>query len=280
MISVKIKSITIVCFFLIIIFFVFPLCAKANSALIALRHWSYEALEKLTLAGLVDSADISSRPIDRMAAARAVYGAVLRIREKKVNNISNARHIEAVLLSLIKELNPELNEIAPGMFGSEKERAKIISDCISIEKKFDYGAFSEDKVYNQPNSSGRDLFDGYNASVSARGYFSLAENAGIGVMPAIYLSELDNELFLQEMYFDLSYTNLILNAGRFPLWYGPGYHGSLLLSDNCRSFDTLLLKNISPFILPGFLQNLGKCNVNIFLARLEKERTIPNPYLM
>jgi len=66
-----------------------------------------------------------------------------------------------------------------------------------------------------------------------------------------------------------------LEVGRGTQWWGPGYHGSLLLTDHAFPLDMIKLGSDEPFRLPWILRSLGEWKVNTFLARLEENRDFP-----
>ena len=76
---------------------------------------------------------------------------------------------------------------------------------------------------------------------------------------------------MREFSLKLIYANIALEAGRGTQWWGPGYHGSLLLTDHAFPMDMIKLGTERPFQLPGFLSGLGDWKVNAFLAQLERE---------
>lgn len=73
---------------------------------------------------------------------------------------------------------------------------------------------------------------------------------------------------LKESYLKINFKNLEIEIGRDHLWWGPTYHGSLLLSDNPPPFDLIKLTT-----------RTERFKFTTFLTRLEKERFIPKPYL-
>jgi len=44
--------------------------------------------------------------------------------------------------------------------------------------------------------------------------------------------------------------NLELEVGRDSLWWGPGYNGALLMTNNARPFDLVKLSNAYPYRIP------------------------------
>jgi hypothetical protein len=69
-----------------------------------------------------------------------------------------------------------------------------------------------------------------------------------------------------------------LEGGRDSLWWGQGYHGNLLLTNNGTPLDLVKLSNPSPILLPWFLSYLGPFKYNLFLSVLEEDRVVPHPW--
>jgi len=86
-------------------------------------------------------------------------------------------------------------------------------------------------------------------------------------------------LVLQETYIKSSIDNIEVEIGRDSMWWGPGRHGSLLLSNNPPPFNMLKISNMRPFRLKGPAGRLGIWDVTAFIARLEDERDFPGARL-
>jgi hypothetical protein len=80
----------------------------------------------------------------------------------------------------------------------------------------------------------------------------------------------------RELYAVLQLGPLDLLAGRISQWWGPGYHGATLLSNNADPFDQILLTNPQAIKLPW----LGPFRFVAFATRLENDRIdVAHPYL-
>jgi hypothetical protein len=66
-----------------------------------------------------------------------------------------------------------------------------------------------------------------------------------------------------------------VHIGRGSEWWGAGYRGTLLLSDNAFPLDRIRVGSEEPFRLPGFLAGLGEWKIDTFLAVLERDREFP-----
>lgn len=117
------------------------------------------------------------------------------------------------------------------------------------------------------------LFDHF--LVTAQPEFSLLEN---GRSQRVDRSEALN-VRMQELTAAARFGPVEWTVGRTPLWWGPGRHGSLLLSTNSRPFDLIKVGSAGPQLLPGFLEVLGFVQAEVFLTRLESARSVRRPYL-
>jgi hypothetical protein len=70
-----------------------------------------------------------------------------------------------------------------------------------------------------------------------------------------------------------------LQIGKIAAWYGPGRLGALIFTNNAQSYPGIRLHNPVPIAVPGLFSFLGNAQYDLFLARLESDRPIPNPLL-
>src|SRR5512140_969230 len=70
-----------------------------------------------------------------------------------------------------------------------------------------------------------------------------------------------------------------LQIGKIATWYGPGRLGALIFTNNAQSYPGIRLHNPVPVAVPGLFSFLGNTQYDLFLARLESDRPIPNPLL-
>ena len=80
--------------------------------------------------------------------------------------------------------------------------------------------------------------------------------------------------------FRLVWGNWSTTFGQIDRWWGPDWDGSLILSTNARPIPAISLdRRIKEPIDSKWLSWIGPWSVHSFIGRLEKERTIPSPYL-
>jgi hypothetical protein len=95
----------------------------------------------------------------------------------------------------------------------------------------------------------------------------------------------DGDLDDPQLSFDGSYIaqgagNLLFYAGTVDQWWGPGEVSSLILSNNARPFPKIgFMRNRARPFDSKYLRWLGPWQFNMFLGRLEEERTIARPLI-
>jgi len=134
------------------------------------------------------------------------------------------------------------------------------------------------------NDRGREYREGHNTRLSVSSRFGWKVFSGYVRWEGRRLEEDDGRrevtaARVEEGHLRLSAGKWYLEAGRESLWWGPGRHGALLLSDNARPFDLVRFGNEEPVLLPGFLSRLGPVRIEAFLTRLEEDRDISRPFL-
>jgi len=70
-----------------------------------------------------------------------------------------------------------------------------------------------------------------------------------------------------------------LQIGKITTWYGPGRLGALIFTNNAQSYPGIRLHNPVPIAVPGLFSFLGNAQYDLFLARLDSDRSISNPLL-
>lgn len=239
-----------------------PGLASGASTHVPVGSWVYGALERLEAEGLLDTGILASRPISRMEAARLVSRADGRAPSPAASRLMDR---------LKREFALEMDEPGPN-------RLRAIE-----EARFRYLYAEGTPRLFSLNNMGDEFGNGSNL----RADFS--SSAVVGDLAAFYLnpeirfpegsSGDDAELYLVEGYAALERWNIELTAGRQALWWSPGHHGALLLSDNARPFDLLKLTNPRPATLPWLFKYLGPVRFTGFVTRLEEDRDFANPYL-
>jgi len=222
----------------------------------------YPSLERLASEGLIPSGILMSRPLSRAEAYRLV-------KEAASGNPSQAALSE--IGELERELSPEKG-LSAG-FGSLK-----------LEDATLRYVYSDGEPYLlNVNNRGDVLGNGSNVRAGFSASASIGSHLGFYLNPEFRYPEGfsgdGQEVVLVEGYAALNLWNIELTAGRQALWWGPGVHGALLLTNNARPFDLVKLTNPEPFALPWVFRHIGLLKLTGFVTRLEDDRDFANPYL-
>jgi len=126
------------------------------------------------------------------------------------------------------------------------------------------------------NNDGIDPEEGSNGYLS----FSVEGKAGPISFSVTPLFSIDGAAkgIIHKGYVKLHTWGLDLEAGKIPLWWGQGYHGTLFLSNNAEPLPMVRLTNPSPILLPWVFKYLGPLRFDLFLSKLEAERVVSRPY--
>ncbi len=254
--------------------------ALASSNL-PLHHWGYDAIERLIALGVIDRALIGAKPFSRMQAAQHVARAIELVRADKVE--LNGREIiaEPLLERLLAEFRPEL--IRLGLVGARAEdKTGFLRAGARVTSEIDASSIGGGQTVRfRENRGGEYYVNGVQNQTDMRGWIEFGDWAALTAQPkfisnrhllGIGATNNSDNFYMRELSLKLIYANIALEAGRGTQWWGPGYHGSLLLTDHAFPMDMIKLGTERPFQLPGFLSGLGDWKVNSFLAQLEANR--------
>ncbi len=241
-------------------------CLAQVSTNVPLDHWAYGAADKLANYGLIDSAMLSTKPISRIEMARHVTHAM--------RSLKHMEEPPPVLASIIERLKEEFRGeliqigVLEGHYGSSF--IKPIEDP--------YFKYLYADVQPELENTRGDTFErhsNYRAGFATR--------ARISNTIAFYLhpeyrdapSEASADVDLIEGYGKVMVGPVEVQAGKDSLWWGPGHHGSILMSNNARPLRMIKVTNPQPLQLPWVLRYLGPFRSQWFMAQLEEDRDIP-----
>jgi len=248
-----------------------------------LHHWTYEAIERLVALGIIDRAMVVPKPYSRKQAAKYVARAIERIRADQAPAEGQQAIAEPLLERLMRELRPELVDL--GVLPSVPEtktgairygaRAQLEADAFSVGKG---------TVRLRQNDMGQYYANGEQAQANFRGWIELTDAVALSADPkfisnqralGIGATENSHNIYMQELNAKFTVSNVTFQVGRSSLWWGPGYHGTLLMSDHHFPLDMLQLGSEEPFRLPWVFRPLGYWKIQSFLTRLERDRDFP-----
>jgi hypothetical protein len=242
-----------------------------TSVNVNLGSWVYPSLERLVSFGLIDSALMSTRPLTRLEAARLFAEAMLSF---KYNELDEGLYktVENLLKKAEKNFKDEfaILEVTGGV-----KAMSFIKPIDEIDLK--YGLL--DGEYPVYNNEGIEYGTKNNQFLIFSGKSKFFNTVSIYYQPFFkYYQNLNNEeeteFDLEKGYLKLNISNIEFEIGRDSLWWGPGYHGSLLLSNNAEP-----ISNPRPILLPMILRYFGPFKATLLLSKLEDDRPILDPYL-
>ena len=253
-----------------------------------LHHWAYDAIERLTALGIIDSAMVVAKPYSRKQAAKYVARAIERIRADEVEPDGRKVLVEPLLERLMGELRPELMDL--GVVARRRtEPASLVRYGARVQSEVDeFSIGGGQTVRFRENRDGEYYANGVQNQTDVRGWLEVGDWAAVMVQPKFIsntdalshgpttgplTSFNDQYVYLREASLKLTFWNTALEVGRGTQWWGPGYHGSLLLTDHAFPLDMIKLGSDEAFRLPWKFRELGEWKVNTFMARLEGDQT-------
>jgi len=135
------------------------------------------------------------------------------------------------------------------------------------------------------NNEGIDYFNGSNAMIQLRSTARLWNLFSFYVQPLFLYNQQaggiegrdDTTLMLHKGYVKLTVDNIEIEWGKDSFWWGPGYHGALLISNNARPFEMFRISNPRAAALPWIFRYLGPFRYTLFLSELDKEAASEHP---
>jgi len=237
----------------------FVLSALSSYAGLPVGTEAYDDLEYLELKGLLPSAILSTKPISRREMRRL-------LREARTGL---PRHTRSAPSSSV----PMLLKRLENRFDTESGRH--FNSSVYAKALYSENAPEFSGVNNNGDGPGA----GFNARLGAR----LEGNVGgisLYLNPELRAGEGTATGELVEGYAEFELGPVEIVAGREAMWWGPGAHGALLISNNAAPLDLVRATTTHPAPLPWILSPLGLFKPTFFLARLEENRDFPNANLL
>ncbi|MFQ5898669.1 MAG: capsule assembly Wzi family protein [Candidatus Methylomirabilia bacterium] len=235
------------------------------------RHWIYDDLERLALSGLPGRVVLNTKPLSRMEAARIVARAVETIRGDRAGLISGRAELEAVLNRLIEEFGPELATMGvrvPGV--PEAPSTFFFKPVDTLQLQAGYA----DRETSPSNSLGAKFLENGSSRIALQGRAQIGDFLSFYVYPEFEGNDGSTSLRLIQGYAKLSLWHAELLVGRDSLWWGPGFRGSMLFSNNAPPLDMIKLST-DAFVPPWLFKYMGPTKLTLAAVRLEENREFP-----
>jgi hypothetical protein len=238
---------------------------------VPLDHWSYNDIDKLIGLGLIDSSMMNTKPVSRLEMARHIVEA-----DEKFQRLNSQNEIiSGILDRLKKEFEPELSTIGAA------DGKPILDFAKPFEDPYLKYVYAREKTTIE-NTRGDRLDENSNLRAGFAARAQLFDITAFYAHPEyIWSSEEGNQdVKLIEGYGKLGLGSFEIEAGKDSMFWGPGQHGALIMSNNADPFKMVKISNPSPISLPWIFRALGPVKIVWFLTQLEEDRPIPKPNLM
>jgi len=232
----------------------------------------YTDIDILISQGLIKSSISSTRPFTRDEAGRLLAEAV---DYSKIDTISSS--LSNVLNRMVEDYEEEISEArirgsAPGTF------IKPL-DEFSMHYNFLNGPFS------MFNNEGIHSFDGSNAIIQFQSRARLWKAFSFYIQPLYIYNQKyqsiegndETEFIIHKGYVKFTIDNFEIEWGKDSLWWGPGYHGALLISNNARPFEMIKISNPRATLLPWIFRYLGPFRYTLFYSTLNDKAISEHP---
>jgi hypothetical protein len=232
----------------------------------------YRHIDILDAQGLVKSGLLSTKPVTRSEAGRLLAEAMDYAEAEDLSPFTSQ-----VLDRMTHVYAEEMGEARLPEYGPRTYLKPL--EELSLAYTFLDGAFS---VFN---NEGIEYFDGNNAVFEFQSSARLWRVFSVFLQPIlIYTGKFSGiegndktEITLHKYYLKLTLGNFEIEAGRDSLWWGPGYHGALIISNNARPFNLIRISNPRATLLPWFFSALGAFKYDIFFSILDEEVASGHP---
>ena len=237
---------------------------------VPLDHWSYAAVDKLANYGLIDSAMLSLKPISRTEMSRHVAQAQYSLRRMD----APPEILSDILERLEREFRGELIQLGmlDGTYGGS-----FLKPVEDPYVKYLYA--DDDPALENLRGDTFSRHSNYRIGFASRAH--LADIAAFYLHPEYQdgAFEADGDVELVEAYGKVMVGPIEIEAGKDSLWWGPGHHGSIVMSNNALPLQMIKVTNPQPVELPWLFRILGPYRAEWFMAQLEDDRHIPEARL-
>ena len=234
------------------------------------RSWTYDALEKIVLAGLADQVLLNSKPLSRVEAARIVAQAVRRLEWDRYGDYNHRGYLEELVYGLVEEFGPELAEMGIKTPLNRNGAAGFLT--FKPVEHAEFGIGSARRSEKAVNNFGERFKKGVSAGSTLDGRIQVGDFLSVYYQPGFSRDRDALRGSLLSGYGRLTLWDTELTVGRESLWWGPGFRGSMSFSNNALPLDQIRLGSAEPFRLPWLLGYLGPVKASLFVAQLEEDR--------
>jgi hypothetical protein len=235
--------------------------------------WSYDALHRLVLSGLAGRVVMNTKPMSRREMAIILADILRRIQNNQVQAFADRTDVQDTVLALMDEFAPELRALGVTGYGIKQEVPRTLEVKPLEHLQFRAG-FTSNSATNIENSNGERYDIGMNGRVTTSSWFEAGGIVAGYIQPEYQVGTDTNRGQLIEGYLKARGGPVEVIVGRESLWWGPGFHGSMVISNNALAMDMVRLRTANQITLPWvFADLLGPMKLELFFGGLEQERT-------
>jgi capsule assembly protein Wzi len=241
-------------------------------------HWTYDAIKRLALAGFTDRVVLNTKPMSRLEMARIVAQVITNITADEGGRFADRRDLEDTVYRLVEEFRPELAALGVEAVLQEGKAPGFLQIKPVDKLQIRTGYAKHDALIE--NNQGDFLEEGFNGRLATFSRGQVGDFFSASFSPELRVNEEGSaQARVLEGFGKLSLWNVEAGGGRESQWWGPGFHGSMLFSNNARPFDLIKVSAAEPFILPWIFKYLGPLKPTFLLGQLEEQRDFPRTKL-
>jgi hypothetical protein len=241
-------------------------------------HWTYDAIKRLALAGFTDRVVLNTKPMSRLEMARIVAQVITNITADEGGRFADRRDLEDTVYRLVEEFRPELAALGVEAVLQEGKAPGFLQIKPVDKLQIRTGYAKRDALIE--NNQGDFLEEGFNGRLATFSRGQVGDFFSASFSPELRVNEEGSaQARVLEGFGKLSLWNVEAGGGRESQWWGPGFHGSMLFSNNARPFDLIKVSAAEPFILPWIFKYLGPLKPTFLLGQLEEQRDFPRTKL-
>jgi hypothetical protein len=236
---------------------------------VPLNSYVYDYLEKLDGLGYLDAMLTGSKPYTRLQTATYIHQISVNM-----NPSLAPRYACQMLRELTKDFKQELS-----VLNQTKPADKISLKEISLGESYYKGDTLQQKHTKsnyQPlhiNDNGNKYAPHANEIMSLRYEGNINKDFSLSFTPQLIYNNTDTHYSMKSAYIKTHLNNVSVQVGKDAMWWGQGYRGSLLLTNNAVPQTSIKINNIEPMKFNGLLSFLGQTNTTCFYSILEDNRT-------
>ena len=234
------------------------------------RSWVYDALEKIVLAGLADQVLLNTKPLSRVEAARIVAEAVHRVAADQLGDYGHRGYLEDLLYRLVEEFGSELAEM--GVETPINRAMRMLPSELKPIDHIQFGADFAGRSQRIVNHFGQRDGKGANLRSTLDGRARIGDLFSFYYEPEFSWDRDRSTTRLMTGYGKFTLWNTEIEVGRDSLWWGPGFRGSMSLSNNGFPLDQVRFSSAEPFLLPWLFRYLGPVKASLLVAQLDDDR--------